>query len=77
MTGPRGPSDEVVLWAARRVVDMHVKEDTDTRATGMCAQCRDDGCDLVTWATVLLAAAETKGRSWPHRPRICGGGFPD
>jgi len=49
-------SDGAVAWAARQVVRQHAEPATDERATGLCAQCRDAGCDLLVWARTVVAA---------------------
>lgn len=49
------------LWAAARVIAMHVPE-------GRCAQCRPDGCQLYRWAAARLAWWEAEhGRRYRIR----------
>ncbi|SBV30137.1 hypothetical protein GA0070620_5730 [Micromonospora krabiensis] len=47
--GPVTPA--LALWTARRVIAQH-------SAPGRCAQCRDDGCGMLTWARAV-----TEGQS--------------
>jgi len=49
-------SDSAIVWAARQVVRQHVEPVDADRATGLCAQCRDAGCDLLVWAKTVVAA---------------------
>ncbi|GAB3172515.1 hypothetical protein FHX75_15265 [Micromonospora palomenae] len=46
--GPITPA--LVLWTAKRVITAHREQPSEHRATGGCGQCRDDGCDMLTWA---------------------------
>ena len=49
-------SESALLWAARRVVQQHEEQPSADRATGRCAQCRDDGtCELLDWARRVVA----------------------
>jgi hypothetical protein len=49
-------SESALLWAARRVVQQHEEPPSADRATGLCAQCPDDGtCPMLDWAKATLA----------------------
>jgi hypothetical protein len=48
-------SFEVIMWAAQRIVRQHEEPPSRDRATGCCAQCKEAGCLLLTWAITVLA----------------------
>jgi hypothetical protein len=52
----RGPaSSEIVLWAVQQVVRQHTETGDETRASGRCARCLDNGtCPLLGWARSVL-----------------------
>jgi len=56
MPGGKTVSEDTVLWAAKQVVRQHTEPASDERATGTCAQCRPEGCDLLLWATTVVAS---------------------
>jgi hypothetical protein len=55
------PTPALVLWASKRVITQHSELASPDRATGTCKQCRDDGCDLLTWAINNLKANRQTG----------------
>lgn len=52
--GPVTPA--LVLWTAKRVITQHREPAQESRATGRCAQCRDGGCSMLTWAIGVVKA---------------------
>ncbi|GAA4581527.1 hypothetical protein GCM10023176_62310 [Micromonospora coerulea] len=50
--GPITPA--LVLWTAKRVIMAHSEPPNPHRATGRCIQCRDNGCDMLSWAIGVL-----------------------
>lgn len=52
--GPVTPA--LVLWTAKRVITQHAEVAGPHRATGTCAQCRDAGCDMLSWAIGVVKA---------------------
>ncbi|WP_174534749.1 hypothetical protein [Micromonospora chalcea] len=62
--GPVTPA--LVLWTAKRVITQHAEAASPHRATGRCAQCRDDGCGMLSWAIGVVKehrlAANRPGR---------------
>ncbi|PWU44261.1 hypothetical protein DLJ46_26930 [Micromonospora globispora] len=52
--GPITPA--LVLWTAKRVITQHSEPASAHRATGRCAQCRDDGCGMLAWAIGVVKA---------------------
>ncbi|MDH6463151.1 hypothetical protein M2302_003336 [Micromonospora sp. A200] len=57
--GPITPA--LVLWTAKRVITAHREQPSEHRATGRCGQCRDDGCDMLTWARGVVRAHRRAG----------------
>ncbi|WP_374539474.1 hypothetical protein [Micromonospora aurantiaca (nom. illeg.)] len=51
----------LVIWTAQRVVTQHHEPASEHRATGRCAQCRDDGCGMLEWARGVLKARRLAG----------------
>jgi hypothetical protein len=47
-------SPDVVRWAAEQVIRMHTEPPQNYRHTGRCAQCRHEGCAMLTWARRVL-----------------------
>ena len=43
-----------LVWAAQQVVRQHHEPASEDRETGRCAQCGDEGCQLLWWAMTLL-----------------------
>ncbi|MEU8282979.1 hypothetical protein AB0C01_01305 [Micromonospora sp. NPDC048905] len=44
--GPVTPA--LLIWTAQRVINQHRKPPS------RCAQCQDDGCEMLTWARNAL-----------------------
>jgi hypothetical protein len=49
------PSKATMMWAAQQIVRQHEEPPEPDRATGHCAQCREGGCSLLSWAMAVLA----------------------
>lgn len=48
-------SEDAVLWAANRTLDMHRPPVLgESGRTGRCATCTDEGCTQLAWATTIL-----------------------
>ncbi|WP_319462393.1 hypothetical protein [Micromonospora sp. RTP1Z1] len=52
--GPITPA--LVLRTAKRVITAHSEPANPHRATGHWAQCRDNGCDMPSWAIGVVKA---------------------
>ncbi|MEU8083033.1 hypothetical protein AB0B57_05375 [Micromonospora sp. NPDC049101] len=52
--GPLTPA--LVVWTAQRVITQHHEPSREHRATGRCWQCRDGGCEMLSWARATLKA---------------------
>lgn len=52
--GPITPA--LVLWTAKRVITQHATTASPHRARGMCVQCGDAGCDMLSWAIDVVKA---------------------
>jgi len=68
-------TDAWVWWTAERVVRQHDEPASPDRVSVRCAQCRDDGCELVAWARAVIAdrrppasPGRSRGAGHGHRP---------